>query len=69
LEAIRKDILEKNPKLLLIPSNIPLDKRIERCYIPLVPDVGPMVGADFAEQWIRIMSAPAEEGWRKDATE
>ena len=69
LETIRKDILKKNPKLLLIPSNIPLDKRIERCYIPLVPDVGPMVGADFAEQWIRIMSAPAEEGWRKDATE
>ena len=69
LEDVKKDIVERNPKLLLVPNNIALEKRIEKCYIPLVPDIGPMSGVDFAEQWIRAMTAPVEEGWRKDAVQ
>ncbi|MFA6680336.1 MAG: hypothetical protein WCR96_07620, partial [Candidatus Methanomethylophilaceae archaeon] len=69
LEDIKKDIVKRDPKLLLVPNNITLEKRIEKCYIPLVPDIGPMSGVDFAEQWIRAMTAPVEEGWRKDAVQ
>ena len=61
-----KDIEEKEPDLLLTQSHVELKKNIRQSYIPLVPDIGPYTGLDFAESWIRADKAPKREEWRND---
>jgi Nitrogenase subunit NifH (ATPase) len=60
------DITERKPELLVTTYPIDLDIRTEQCFIPIAPDVGPYVGLQLAETWVKRLKAPVEEGWRKD---
>ena len=66
IEDVRKDIMDRRPKLLL--STYPLDTGAgtEESYIPIAPDVGPYSGLELAETWVKRLKAPREEGWKKD---
>jgi len=60
------DITQKRPELLVTTYPVDLDIRTEQCFIPIAPDVGPYVGLQLAETWVKRLKAPVEEGWRKD---
>ena len=63
---IMDDITLRRPELLITTYPIDLDIKTEQCFIPIAPDVGPYVGPQLAETWVKRLKAPAEEGWRKD---
>ena len=61
---IRKDIKETKPDILL--SMYPADPDVRTYSLPVNPDVTPFAGPDMAEELMRVLKAPKEEGWRKD---
>jgi len=64
--AVKEDIMERRPDLLITSYPMDIGTATEQCFIPLVPDVGPFSGPDFAVSWVRKLKAPKEEGWKDD---
>lgn len=66
VDAIREDIIAKDPDMILTVYPIDVDIDAEQCFIPISPDLGPFSGPNLAETWVRMLKAPSVEGWRLD---
>ena len=66
INEIADDVRDRRPDLLISSYPMDVNEGTETCFIPLVPDVGPMAGPIFAGTWKRMLKAPRTEGWRKD---
>ncbi len=66
---VLREIDRLRPDLLLTPVTAAVDPHIYQSKLPLAAPAGPFAGRLLAEDWLRGMLAPAEEGWRKDAAE
>ncbi|MFA6642146.1 MAG: nitrogenase component 1 [Methanomethylophilus sp.] len=66
---VLQEIDRLHPDLLLTPVTAAVDPHIYQSKLPLNPPAGPFAGRLLAEDWLRGMLAPAEEGWRTDAAE
>ena len=64
-EAIR-EIDSLKPDIFLVPAVTDVDPSIYQSRLPCAPATDPYAGRLLAEDWIRGILAPKEEGWRKD---
>jgi len=67
--AMLAEIDALHPDILITPIRAQVDSRIYQSRLPTAPPAAPYAGRLLAEDWLRGMLAPQEEGWRQDAAE
>ncbi len=66
VSAAIREINDLKPDIFLSPAMADVDPSIYQSRLPCAPATDPYAGRLLAEDWIRGILAPKEEGWRKD---
>lgn len=61
-----EEIESLHPDIFLVPASVKMDPDIYQSRLPCAPATEPFAGKLLADDWIRGILAPKEEGWRKD---